>query len=56
MAVEQPDNKEDALPVLAYEIDRLLDEPNRLEAMQANARRLARPRAAMELVRTLGRL
>ena len=34
------------LPVLAYKIDRLLDDPARLAAMRANVHRLARPRAA----------
>jgi processive 1,2-diacylglycerol beta-glucosyltransferase len=34
------------LPVLAYKIDRLIDDPQRLASMQANALRLARPQAA----------
>ncbi|MGA9996588.1 MAG: glycosyltransferase [Pyrinomonadaceae bacterium] len=38
------------LPVLAYKIDRLLDDPSRFAQMQANALRLARPRAAREIV------
>lgn len=38
------------LPVLAYKIDRLLDDPHRLSAMRANIRRLARPRAAFDIV------
>jgi processive 1,2-diacylglycerol beta-glucosyltransferase len=41
------------LPVLAYKIDQLLDDPARLAAMQSNVRRLARPHAARELVATL---
>ena len=41
------------LPVLAYKIDRLLDDPARLETMRANVRRLARPRAAYEIVARL---
>ncbi|MCI0390386.1 MAG: glycosyltransferase [Acidobacteria bacterium] len=41
------------LPVLAYKIDRLLDDQARFAAMQANARRLARPRAAHEIVTKL---
>ena len=41
------------LPVLAYKIDKLLDDAPRLSAMQANARRLARPRAAHEIVTRL---
>ncbi len=41
------------LPVLAYKIDLLLDDPARFAAMQANARRLARPRAAYEIVNKL---
>jgi processive 1,2-diacylglycerol beta-glucosyltransferase len=41
------------LPVLAYKIDRLLDDPARLAAMRANVRRLARPRAAHEIVERL---
>jgi processive 1,2-diacylglycerol beta-glucosyltransferase len=38
------------LPVLAYKIDKLLDEPRRFAALQANARRLGRPRSALEIV------
>jgi processive 1,2-diacylglycerol beta-glucosyltransferase len=38
------------LPALAWKLDQLLDDPERLAAMRANARRLARPRAA----RTIG--
>ncbi len=41
------------LPVLAHKIDLLLDDPARFAAMQANARRLARPRAAYEIVNKL---
>jgi len=42
------------LPVLAYKIDRLLDDPARVSGMRANVARLARPRAAAEIVaRTL---
>src|SRR5205085_1631266 len=41
------------LPALAYKIDRLLDDGARLAAMQANVRRLARPRAAYEIVNRL---
>jgi processive 1,2-diacylglycerol beta-glucosyltransferase len=38
------------LPALAYKIDRLLEDPSRLSSMQSNARRLARPHAAREIV------
>ena len=38
------------LPALAYKIDRLLEDPSRLASMQSNARRLARPDAAREIV------
>jgi len=38
------------LPALAYKIDRLLDDPARVETMRQNARRLARPDAAREIV------
>jgi processive 1,2-diacylglycerol beta-glucosyltransferase len=38
------------LPVLAYKVDKLLDDKVRFAAMQANARRLARPRAAYDIV------
>lgn len=38
------------LPVLAYKIDRLLDDPARYHAMQAAAQRLARPHAARDIV------
>jgi processive 1,2-diacylglycerol beta-glucosyltransferase len=41
------------LPVLAYKIDRLLDDPARLAAMRANARRLGRPDAARDVVNRL---
>jgi len=41
------------LPVLAYKIDRLLDDPTRFAAMRQNALRLARPRAAFDIVETL---
>jgi processive 1,2-diacylglycerol beta-glucosyltransferase len=38
------------LPVLAYKIDSLLDDPRRMAAMRENVRRLARPRAALDIV------
>lgn len=41
------------LPVLAYKIDHLLDDPARFAAMQANVKRIAHPHAAREIVRTL---
>ncbi len=41
------------LPVLAFKIDRLLDDPARVARMQENARRLARPRAAFDIVSRL---
>ncbi|MDQ3652928.1 MAG: glycosyltransferase [Acidobacteriota bacterium] len=41
------------LPALAYKIDRLLDDPARVETMKDNARRLARPHAAREIVSKL---
>ena len=41
------------LPVLAYKIDKLLDDPTRLAAMKANALRLAHPHAAQEIVSRL---
>jgi processive 1,2-diacylglycerol beta-glucosyltransferase len=41
------------LPVLAYKLDRLLDDPARFASMQANARRLARPDAARDIVNKL---
>lgn len=41
------------LPVLADKIDRLLGDPARLAAMRANVRRLARPRAAHDVVTAL---
>jgi processive 1,2-diacylglycerol beta-glucosyltransferase len=39
------------LPVLGYKIDRLLDDPARMAAMRAAARRLAHPNAARDVVR-----
>jgi processive 1,2-diacylglycerol beta-glucosyltransferase len=44
------------LPVLAYKIDRLLDDPRRLGAMRANALRLGRPRAAFDIVAKVSQL
>lgn len=41
------------LPVLAYKIDKLLDDPDKFREMGAAARRLARPRAAQEIVSKL---
>ncbi|HEX8772441.1 MAG TPA: glycosyltransferase [Pyrinomonadaceae bacterium] len=41
------------LPALAYKIDRLVADPSRFSAMQSNARRLARPNAAREIVSRL---
>lgn len=41
------------LPVLAYKIDRLLDDVDRFEAMKANVRRFARPDAARAIVEKL---
>jgi len=41
------------LPVLAYKIDRLLDDPSRFARMRENALKLARPRAAFEIVNKL---
>lgn len=41
------------LPILAYKIDKLLDDPPRLDEMRANVRRLARPTAAVDIVRKL---
>jgi processive 1,2-diacylglycerol beta-glucosyltransferase len=41
------------LPALAWKIDRLLDDPPRLAAMRANARRWARPHAARDIAMTL---
>jgi processive 1,2-diacylglycerol beta-glucosyltransferase len=38
------------LPVLAYKINRLLDDENRLAIMRANALRLGRPRSALDVV------
>jgi UDP-N-acetylglucosamine:LPS N-acetylglucosamine transferase len=41
------------LPVIAWKIDRLLDDPARLSAMQDRARRLGRPGAASEIADAL---
>jgi processive 1,2-diacylglycerol beta-glucosyltransferase len=41
------------LPVLAYKLDRLLDDPARLASMQTSALRLARPDAARAVVKRL---
>jgi processive 1,2-diacylglycerol beta-glucosyltransferase len=42
------------LPVLAYKIDRLLDDQARFAAMMESTKRLARPQAAFDIVATLG--
>jgi processive 1,2-diacylglycerol beta-glucosyltransferase len=41
------------LPALAYKLDRLLADPQRLASMRANALRLARPHAARDIVAKL---
>ena len=41
------------LPVIAWKIDRLLDDPARLSTMQEAARRLGRPVAASEIADAL---
>jgi len=41
------------LPALAHKIDALLDDPKRLATMRQNVSRLARPRAALEIVSKL---
>jgi processive 1,2-diacylglycerol beta-glucosyltransferase len=41
------------LPVLAYKVDRLLDDIERFTRMQADARRLAHPHAARDIVNKL---
>ena len=41
------------LPVLAYKVDQLLEDPERFQRMQASARRLARPHAARDVVNKL---
>ncbi|MDB5350382.1 MAG: UDP-N-acetylglucosamine:LPS N-acetylglucosamine transferase [Planctomycetota bacterium] len=44
------------LPVLAYKVDKLLDDPARLAAMRANSLRLARPNAAMDIVSLVNKM
>jgi processive 1,2-diacylglycerol beta-glucosyltransferase len=41
------------LPVLAYKIDSLFDNPRRLALMRKNAQRLAHPLAALQIVKKL---
>jgi len=41
------------LPTLAYKLDRLLADPARFTTMQANARKMAHPNAAKEIVQRL---
>jgi processive 1,2-diacylglycerol beta-glucosyltransferase len=43
-------------PVLAYKIDKLLDDPQRLVQMKLKARQLARPSAAYDIVKKLSSL
>src|SRR5215207_9179055 len=44
------------LPTLSYKLDRLLADPKRFAAMQANAKRVARPNAAKEIVNRISEL
>lgn len=44
------------LPVIAYKVDRLLEDKARFAQMQANVRRLARPQAARDIVNRLVQL
>ncbi len=44
------------LPVLAYKLDRLLDDPARFASMRDGARRMARPDAARDIVGRLSEL
>jgi processive 1,2-diacylglycerol beta-glucosyltransferase len=44
------------LPTLSYKLDRLLADPKRFAAMQANAKRMARPNAAKEIVYRISEL
>jgi processive 1,2-diacylglycerol beta-glucosyltransferase len=41
------------LPVLAYKIDTLLEDPSRLAMMRKNTRRMARPEASLNIVKKL---
>lgn len=41
------------LPTLAYKIDKLLDEPAKLQSMRENALKLSNPNAAVDIVKTL---
>ena len=41
------------LPVLAYKVDRLMDDTARFARMQASVHRLARPHAARDIVNKL---
>jgi processive 1,2-diacylglycerol beta-glucosyltransferase len=41
------------IPILAYKIDTLLGNPHRLAMMRKNTRRLARPEAALDIVKKL---
>jgi processive 1,2-diacylglycerol beta-glucosyltransferase len=41
------------MPVLAYKIDKLLDDSNRMAVMRKNTWRIARPEAALDIVRKL---
>src|SRR5262249_30122322 len=45
-----------SLPVLAYKIDRLLDDAVRFAAMQERAHRIAKPHAAFDIVQSLVRM
>ena len=41
------------LPTLSYKLDKLFADPSRFKSMQANAHRMGRPNAAMEIVQHL---
>jgi processive 1,2-diacylglycerol beta-glucosyltransferase len=41
------------LPTMSYKLDRLLSDPTRFKAMQANSRRMGHPNAAKEIVERL---
>ena len=41
------------LPTLAYKLDRLLSDPQRLRRMQLDSRRMGRPNAARDIVKQI---
>ncbi len=51
--IQDQSNPSQTIPVLAFKIDRLLDNRAHLNRMKQNAQRLAKPLAAQRIVETI---